>query len=100
MRRTSCQRQFAEIGPHLIPCYLTLVSVTHRRSPHGSRADHLAIAIARWKNIQNSLIIAMGMAEFGYKNNIRATPIYLRDAASHNRDRLARNAPDVVVPLL
>src|SRR6266446_3448636 len=100
MRRTSCQRQFTEIGPHLIPCYLTFVSVTHRRSPHRGRADRLAIAIAWWKNIQNSLIVAMGIAEFGYKNNIRTTPIYLRDAASNNRDRLARNAPDVVVSLL
>src|SRR5215472_11735538 len=100
MWRSPCPRQVAEAGPHLIPGYQTIFCVAHTSSPHWSRAYRLAIAIAWWKNVQHSLIMAMREIEFRGKSNLHAPPVHLRDTTACNRDGLARNTPDSVIPFL
>src|SRR5712692_6886919 len=55
MRRASCHRQVAEVGPHLIPGHLSVVCVMQRSRSHWGGSKRLDIAMTWRKHVWRDL---------------------------------------------
>src|SRR5215467_1814237 len=99
MRRTTCQCQVAEVGPHFIPCYLPFFCIPHWSCSHRCCAHNFPISIARWENIPGgpTRIQALGgiitmlvwmvvKRSLGVKKNSRWPPVQLSNLSTVDRN--------------